>query len=201
MRTMMKSRNMRRNAGSNLSLADGLPGTPGRLLFYAEGNPEAPDDDIAQELAAGLRCLTGHGCAEGKPGGSPIYGVEFNLNLWRKTSMKKMLIAIAVAGILVGCGEQTKEAAKDTARSAGKLAVTAVSEAAKATAEVASDAAKATADAAKAKAAEVKDSAVAKAGELKDSAVAKAAEAKDSAVAKAKETVKAVADSVAKGVK
>lgn len=93
--------------------------------------------------------------------------------------MKKMFIAIAVAGILVGCGEQTKEAAKDTARSAGKLAVTAVSEAAKATAEVASDAAKATADAAKEKAAEVKDS----------------------AVAKAKETVKAVADSVAKGVK
>jgi uncharacterized protein YcfL len=75
--------------------------------------------------------------------------------------MKKMALAIVVAAFaLCGCGEKTKEATKDVVKSAGKLAVTAIGEAAEGAVDVASDLGKEAVDSVKEKAKEAKDEVV-----------------------------------------
>ena len=96
----------------------------------------------------------------------------------RRHNMKKIMFrfisAIAIAGAITACGQDTKEAAKETARSAGKLAVTAVSEAAAGAVDVAAEAAKGTAAAATEEAVKAKDKVVAAAKEGVDSVKSKA---------------------------
>ena len=94
-----------------------------------------------------------------------------------KKRMIKLATALSFALALTACGQDTKEAAKETARSAGKLAVTAVSEAAAGAVDVAAEAAKGTASAAAEQAGKAKDRVVEAAKEGVDSVKAKASSA------------------------
>ena len=77
--------------------------------------------------------------------------------------MKKMLfrfLPVITAIALVGCGDNSREAAKETARAAGKLAVTAAGDAATTVVDVAVEGAKGTGEVIAEQAAGAKDALV-----------------------------------------
>ena len=111
---------------------------------------------------------------------NPVHFVAQNprATTWVEETKKIFLIGI-MAVALCGCGDRTKEATKDVVKSAGKLAVTAVGEAADGAVDVVSDLGKEAVDSVKEKAKEAKDEIV-KAGK----------EAVNDGKQKAKEAVK-----------
>jgi hypothetical protein len=96
-------------------------------------------------------------------------------NLSMRKVMIKFISVIAVCG-LIGCGTETKEAAKDVASSVAKLGITAVKEAGSGAVEIATDVAKETAEEAKETATELKEKATKTAKQVADSVKSKVKE-------------------------
>ena len=71
--------------------------------------------------------------------------------------MRNIAVIAGICVALCGCGDRTKEATKDVVKSAGKLAVVAVGEAAEGAVDVVSDLGKEAVDSVKAKAIDAKD--------------------------------------------
>ena len=96
--------------------------------------------------------------------------------------MRHLPIVIGIAALLlVGCGEDTKNAARETAKSAGRLAGAMVSDAAAATIDIAKEAATGAGEVAKEKGNELAEKAKEVAKDTRDAVAKKAKETADSA--------------------
>jgi hypothetical protein len=114
------------------------------------------------------------------------YGRKIFIAQRRNLSMRKIMLkfisVIAVCG-LIGCGTETKEAAKDAASSVAKLGITAVKEAGSGAVEIATDVAKETAE-------EAGEAIKETATDLKEKATKTAKQVADSVKSKVKEVRK-----------